>query len=163
MSSDHDKISSEVEHVGFTGTRTGLSSKQRHSLRVVLAHLKEDGAVWFHHGDCEGADEEAHEVAVALGYRIHVHPPVIETHQANTVLDVPLMDRLDAPASYMVRNQAIVNACSVLIACPQQDRVMLSSGLVNTQRSGTWSTIRKAAKTNKPRVIVYSDGTIEHL
>jgi len=158
VSSDHDKISSEVEHVGFTGTRTGLSSKQRHSLRVVLAHLKEDGAVWFHHGDCEGADEEAHEVAVALGFKIHIHPPVMGKHRAFCQSDWQ-----EQPLQYMKRNQAIVNACSVLIACPQQDRVMLSSGLVNTQRSGTWSTIRKAAKTNKPRVIVYSDGTIEHL
>jgi hypothetical protein len=118
--------------------------------------------VWFHHGDCVGADEEAHEVAVALGYRIHVHPPANEKYQADTVLNVPLMDRLDAPAPYMKRNQAIVDSCSILVACPQQDQVMLSSGLVSTQRSGTWSTIRKAQKVNKPRVIVYADGTIEH-
>jgi len=113
--------------------------------------------VWFHHGDCVGADEDAHEVAQAMGYKIHAHPPDKEKYRSHVGFAIT-----SKPAPYMVRNQAIVDACSILVACPQEDRVMLSSGLVDTQRSGTWSTIRKAQKVNKPRVIVYADGTIEH-
>ena len=148
----------EVEHVGFTGTRLGVSHKQGYALRNVLAELKADGAVWFHHGDCIGADVDAHIIAKALGYKVHVHPPSDGMYHA-CVSD---FDWGEKPAPYMVRNQVIVDMCAILIACPEEDPVMLSSGLVNTQRSGTWSTVRKAERKNIPRVIVYADGTVEH-
>ena len=145
-------MTSEVEHVGFTGTRMGLSSKQRHSLRTVLAELKNDGALWFHHGDCVGADEESHQVAKALGYKTHAHPPDQMAYAAVT-LDA---DITDEPAPYMVRNQAIVDMCAILIACPKQYPL-------NDQpkRSGTWSTVTKAERKGIPRVIIYADGTVE--
>jgi hypothetical protein len=143
---------SEVEHVGFTGTRLGLSSKQRHALRTVLAELHNDGAIWFHHGDCIGADEEAHEVAMSLRYKVHVHPPSDFSHRAFC----NMMNTSDQPAPYMVRNQAIVDACAILITSPQQWPLN-----PRPMRSGTWSTVRKAEKKGIPRVIIYADGTVE--
>ena len=144
---------SEVDHVGFTGTRIGLSSTQRHSLRTVLAELKNDGAIWFHHGDCVGADEEAHQVAKALGYKTHAHPPDVMAYAAVT-LDA---DITEEPAPYMVRNQAIVDVCDILVACPKQE-----SDHTMTTRSGTWTTVRKAIRRGLPFVICYSDGVIQY-
>ena len=142
----------ELTHVGFTGTRTGLTSRQRHTLRIVLAELHNDGAIWFHHGDCEGADEEAQEVAIALAYFIHVHPPDSDKFRADDRI-YALGARRDEPAPYMVRNQAIVDTCAILIACPNTT--------MRIGRSGTWSTVRKAGKKGIPRIIVYPDGTVE--
>jgi len=146
---------SEVVHVGFTGTRLGLSSKQRHALRTVLAELRNSGAIWFHHGDCIGADEQAHTSAKAIGYNVHVHPPASSKYRADCPRDAT--DRVELPASYTVRNQAIVDTCAMLIACPQQ-------WPLNPRpfyRSGTWSTVRKAERKGIPRVIIYADGTVE--
>jgi hypothetical protein len=56
------------------------------------------------------------------------------------------------PRDYHVRNQHIVNETEYLIATPFM--------LHETQRSGTWSTVRKARAANKMVVIIYPDGSI---
>ena len=55
--------------IGFTGTQEGMSEKQRSSLRQVLADFFADGARVFRHGDCIGADAQAHAIAKATGGR----------------------------------------------------------------------------------------------
>ena len=134
--------------VGFTGTRAGLTAKQRVGLSVVLEHLRTSHSA-FHHGDCIGADAEAAVIAQRLGYRIHVHPAeVAKGKRAFTpaVQYYPILLPLQ-------RNRNIVDACDVLVACPRFTH--------EEQRSGTWATIRYARKAGKHVLAVWPDGELE--
>src|ERR1700730_19108648 len=63
---------------GFTGTRQGMTAEQKSALRNFL-----DGGVGeFHHGDCIGADSEAHDIADECGYGIILHPPTNYSERA---------------------------------------------------------------------------------
>lgn len=55
-----------VKH--FSGTREGLTHTQRQALTAVMASYRADGFTVFHHGDCVGADAEAHAIARRLGF-----------------------------------------------------------------------------------------------
>ena len=107
---------------GFTGTRKGMSQPQKN---FVQALLKRHGGQ-LHHGDCIGADAEAHELAKALGCHITVHPPANEEYRAHKAGDVIL-----PPAGYDVRNAQIVLSSDVLIAAPANQ----------LEVGGTWRTI----------------------
>lgn len=122
--------------VGVTGTRYGRENEALEKLRQTL---KTKGAKEFHHGDCEGWDEQAHFIAKQLGLRIVVHPPDDDRHRAwcSGGLVLP-------PKPYLERNRDIVNAIQFLIAAPD--------GPERT-RSGTWSTVRYAKKRGVPGVI----------
>ena len=50
--------------IGFTGSRTGMSDKQKEGLVIKL---QEFSFSEFHHGDCKGADEEAHAIVREIG------------------------------------------------------------------------------------------------
>jgi hypothetical protein len=121
--------------IGFTGTQEGMSEKQRSSLRQVLASFFADGARVFRHGDCVGADAQAHAKAKAAGFRVVIHPPSDDSKRAFCQGDAVL-----TPRPYLVRNRHIVDASSVLIATPKGDDEL---------RSGTWSTIRYARKVRR--------------
>jgi hypothetical protein len=128
----------EVVIVGFTGTRRGMTAYQKAKLRELL---EESGCIRFHHGDCLGADAEAHDIAADLGLRTIVHPPDITTYRAwckGTVV------RPERP--YLTRNRDIVLECDVLFAAPAQ--------ALEIQRSGTWSTVRVARKLDRPVCII---------
>lgn len=53
----------------------------------------------------------------------------------------------------MQRNDAIIAACTLLLACP--------SGFESEIRSGTWATIRHAGKAGRTTLIVWPDGDVE--
>ena len=72
-------IEPAVAAIGFTGTRYGMTVAQRRTLRSLLAN---GAGREFHHGDCVGADAEAHDIAVALGIEPVIHPPVIDILRA---------------------------------------------------------------------------------
>lgn len=130
-------------HIGFTGTRHGMTAYQQWMLRLRLGcgcgttHT-------FHHGDCVGADAEAHAIAMDLGYLIHVHPPLPRQYRA--FLQGAIVEE---PQRYGTRNQAIVAACEVLIAAPRTRQ--------EEQRSGTWMTIRCARQRGVPVVMLWPD------
>jgi hypothetical protein len=129
--------------IGFTGTREGMRQVQREAVATLLAELR---GTAFHHGDCIGADEQAAEIARAIGYEIHSHPPSNAAIRAFSQADVEL-----EPKDYLVRNREIVEATQMLVAAPAGPEV---------QRSGTWSTVRYARRRGRQIRIVTPDGTV---
>lgn len=115
--------------IGFTGTQCGMSDWQKRQLKELLVLL---GAAELHHGDCIGADAEAHEIAKRLKLRVVVHPPDDPKKRA-FVTDA---DEWRQPLPYLVRNREIVDATFILIAAPLSDQMRV--------RSGTWATWRYA-------------------
>jgi hypothetical protein len=131
-------------HVGFSGTRRGMTSEQSRALRRSLASF-EDAVL--HHGDAVGADAEAHEQAVVLGWSVIIHPPINAAWRARKVASEER-----APKPYLVRNRDIVDETELLIAAPAE--------AVEHLRSGTWSTVRYARRLGRPISIIKPDGTV---
>src|SRR5262245_810451 len=129
--------------IGFTGTRMGMSQAQKDILFKVLQY--HNGM--FHHGDCVGADAEAHDMIMdKLPYLIHIHPP----------LDPKLRawrngHHMHQPKPYLERNKDIVGQCDYLLACPKSKTQV---------RGGTWNTIHYAMKVGRPFTIILPDGEL---
>jgi hypothetical protein len=120
--------------IGFTGTSAGMSDNQMQQLGTKLVELN---ATEFHHGDCVGADAQAHNLARVMFLLIHIHPPTNDYRRAFCTG----AHHIHTPKPYLDRNHDIVDACDVLIATPEQDEEIL--------RSGTWATVRYARKLQK--------------
>lgn len=128
---------------GFTGTQRGMTASQRDALRDYLRGSRGE----FHHGDCIGADSEAHEIANCMGYRIIGHPPSDPSKRAFRACH-----ELRPEKPYLERNKDIVLETTALIAAPGEVKEQL--------RSGTWSTVRFARKQGKCVVIIFPDGAV---
>jgi hypothetical protein len=126
--------------IGFTGSREGLTDRQKTALREILSRSKESDSDEFHHGDCIGADEEAYLIAEELDYRIICHPP---TNPRLRAFCASYEER--PPKQYLKRNEDIVEEADIVVACPRQK--------VEVLRSGTWATIRRARKAGKLEII----------
>ena len=126
--------------VGFTGTQKGMTEFQKEKFNYHIQRIKPDE---FHHGDCIGADEEAHNIVrkVLPDCRIVIHPPLNPSKRAWCVGDVYHTER-----EYKERNYDIVEYSDVLIATPEQPDEIL--------RSGTWMTIRYARKWKVRDIII---------
>jgi hypothetical protein len=138
-----DEITHQM-NVGFTGTRLQLSNTCITNLKQVLEYLN---VTTFKHGDCEGADTIAHNIAKQLGYSVEVHPPNVDSKRTFCDGDI-----IHDPKPYIDRNKDIVDECDILIATPHTNH--------ETIRSGTFSTIRYARKKGKKIIIIYPDGTL---
>lgn len=131
---------------GFTGTRHGMTDAQKAALRGFLA----GGSGELHHGDCVGADSDAHDVADECGYAVVIHPPY--SYKARAFREVPRhMMRPEKP--HLDRNKDIVLDTISLIAAPAE--------MEEQSRGGTWSTVRFARKQGKVVVLILPDGTIQ--
>jgi hypothetical protein len=135
--------------LGFTGTRKGMIQPQRVefiSQLYVLTPFSE-----FHHGDCVGADAQAHQEIKTYfpSTFLHVHPPIIDKNRAHCIGHVNY-----EPKGYLERNEDIVNATSILIATPKE--------MTENTRSGTWHAIRYAIRTMKRVIIIRPNGTVYH-
>lgn len=120
--------------VGFTGTQFGASTRQVVNLKFELSKL---GCTELHHGDCVGADAQAHAVALELGIPVVLHPPINMVKRAFCQGAM----RCEEARHYLDRNQKIVDDVDILIACPFSPREM--------RRSGTWSTVRYARRIGR--------------
>ena len=129
--------------LGFTGTQQGMSAAQR----AEFTHFIQRQEPWlleFHHGDCIGADAQAHALVQqhCANVRIMVHPPSNPAKRAWVQGGVLL-----PPRSYLSRNRDIVDATYLLLACPKEQE--------ETLRAGTWATIRYARAVGKTVRILY--------
>jgi hypothetical protein len=132
------------ERIGFTGTRKGMTPWQREVVRRILL-----GASEAHHGDCEGADEEFHELALAGDIDVVIHPPEDPKLQANC----PGALMVHPPKPYMARNRDIVNDTDLLVATPGNAREpRIKRG------SGTWACVGIARRLGRRVLIVWPDG-----
>lgn len=131
--------------IGFTGTQTGTTDPQLESLIEIIEGLDIEEA---HHGDCIGADNEFSVIIEAVHPKteLHCHPPTDGRKRAFTRYQVSYLEK-----PFLLRNQDIVNATDLMIACPKRMKEEL--------RSGTWATVRYARKKNVPLVIIWMDGT----
>lgn len=135
--------------VGFTGTRNGMTSKQREA----FASIKES-ARWieFHHGGCQGADVQAARIVDSFvdDAKIVCHPgPDDDPCRTDSGVD----DEVLAGKTHFARNRDIVNGCDVLIGCP---------GVATwQQRGGTFFTMDYAIKHGKPVKVIWPDGRVE--
>ncbi len=130
--------------VGFTGTRMGMTVAQAEEL---TRQLHRAGVTEFHHGDCRGADEQAHGCARSLGVTIVGHPPT-----GNGLRAWCECDELREPAAYLTRNRNIVLETQLLIATPDGPE---------RSRSGTWSTVRYARRLSAPWIVIHPNGTVD--
>jgi len=137
---------------GFTGTKHGMSTEQKECFREIVKGRH----VVFHHGDCIGADAEAHDIVVsnAASADIIIHPPLIAKYRAFKYGICRVgSTTIRKPREYLARNHDIVNESQAMIATPRFTYEEL--------RSGTWATIRYAKKVDKKLTIIYPDGTTE--
>ena len=132
--------------VGFTGTQVGMTQAQRELVSLYIKELCTGDQ--FDHGDCIGADTDAHNIALQFGCKIHIHPPINESKRAFNESFTMMYD----PKPYLDRNHDIVDSVDIMIATPKD--------LVEELRSGTWATIRYATKMRKPIIICYKDGSV---
>jgi hypothetical protein len=130
--------------VGFTGTHRGMTYGQRKAVRRLLLLLR--GAE-FHHGDCIGSDDEAHDIAVSVGLLPFIHPPRNSSKRA-----WKSSPNIAETREYLVRNHDIVNQTDMLIATPD--------GYKEKLRSGTWATIRYARSIHKLIYLVWLNGDV---
>ena len=120
--------------IGFTGTQRGMSADQADAVRNMLQLARSVSKVEFHHGDCIGADAEAHAIALAAGCDVVIHPPDVDVKRAYCQGAA----KVHEPRPYLKRNHDIVDAVQLMIGAPGEDTEQL--------RSGTWATMRYAKK-----------------
>lgn len=133
--------------VGFTGTREGMSENQLDQFCALLQRWRmypKEAPEEFHHGDCVGADAQAHDLireAQAAGMlrklRIVIHPSYHKWLRA-----YKSGDSMREPLAPLARNRHIVEVSDLLIAAPSGPEVL---------RSGTWATVRYARRRLKDK------------
>ena len=129
--------------VGFTGTRNGMTHAQGNALLAIL----EEGNVILCHGDCVGADAEAHQIALKAGVPyIIIFPPIVDKHRAFCAASRDTIVTIHPVDEYLARNKKIVDNSLLLVAAP--------SSLTEEVRSGTWSTVRYARRIGVPVIIL---------
>lgn len=128
-------------NVGITGSRTIPTIPQLFKAdKLLRLHNPE----WMHHGDCTGADEMLHEIALQLGIKTCIHPPTSDKHRAFCEGDVTQPE-----LPYLDRNKKIVDESEMLLAFPDG---------VERIRSGTWATVRYARLRAIPVAVIMPDG-----
>jgi hypothetical protein len=147
----------EVEIVGFTGTQQGMNPVQAGRVIALLMELRPEVVV---HGDCVGADADFDELMQSLkregvAVRVEIRPGVDAQGKSPARAYTKTANTVHQAKPYMKRNEDIVRQCDVLIAAPAQDKMAV--------RSGTWATVRRALKMQKPVYVVMRNGDVELL
>jgi len=138
------ELRTDYIHIGFTGTRKGMTQSQLNRVDDFLDNMDDVGSGsyrWAHHGDCIGADAEFHVLAKESGYRVYGHPPIKDDLRAFCDFDIAML-----PYPYLKRNRDIVDNSDVLIVVPEQTE--------EQPKGGTWSTYRYAKKLGRDIYLV---------
>jgi len=130
--------------LGYTGTRFGMTEYQKMFLRDFF---RSHTITELRHGKCIGGDEDAHLIAwleTDHVQKIIMHPPIYKKFESKICSTEP-PDIVELPAKgFLDRDQDIVNAVDMLLACPKDFKQL---------HSGTWYTINYAHKVGKPVII----------
>ena len=138
-------------HIGFTGTRAGMTSTQMKTFQRIIGRY---AGVVLHHGDCLGADENAHRLVTVSGGRVEIWPPDKDAARAYLHLVRPKQVlKVHEVAPYLERNRSIVENTEFLIAVPHT-RHMTYRG------SGTWYTFRYARDMGKKIRLILPSGRV---
>ena len=134
--------------LGFTGTRDGMTQRQKDWVVRLFEMYKPVGVV---HGMCIGADAQFHELALA--YKKEYYPQLRIVGRPCTIKRDQMQIRyadfqtVHGEMPPLIRNQEIVDSCTKLIACPKL--------MVEEIRSGTWATIRYARRSVKHLLLIW--------
>lgn len=135
--------------IGFTGTQEGTTKEQRATLAMLLTKL--GLAQSYGHGDCTGADAEFHQTLRDLfGAKAHIVGHIPDNDSRRAFCD---FDEYRAARPYLKRNENIARENDIVIACPKE--------ATEQQRSGTWTTVRRARDAGKALHIILPDGKIK--
>jgi hypothetical protein len=134
--------------IGFTGSRDGMTYRQKAAVRLTLAKLIDKlgpDAVALH-GDCIGADAGFDALCVGLGIARTCRPSNLPFARAYTGARA-----VGEPKPPLVRNREIVDDSAVIIGAPSSYKEVL--------RSGTWATLRYARRVGRQIQIIAPDGS----
>ena len=130
--------------VGFTGTRFGMTEKQRNNFLQLIAGWE---PTEFHMGCCKGADKEAAAIYWALCDAPYIvgHPgPLHDPWQDPEVFS--LCSEIRPRTNHFARNRNIVHVCDVLLAAPKEP--------FRQPRGGTWYTYDQAQKIARQTIVL---------
>ena len=130
--------------VGFTGTRAGMTAEQ---IAKVSKIFREAMPFTFVHGDCIGADTDAHHLALKAGAEVIMRPCTLTKQRSFS----EGAEKVYPPKPPLDRNREIVADSTLMIATPK--------GFSEESSGGTWYTIRYARSMKKPLIIVWPDGS----
>ena len=143
-------------HIGFSGTRYGMTLLQRRAVYRVFRWYRDNrSAITVHHGSCVGADAEAHDIARMLGLSVALHPGVSAKGDSPYRAECATLqgERVWTPRHYFTRNAAIVACTGVLVAATGD----------GTEDRGASHAISCAVKLERPVVIVSADGRLQRV
>jgi hypothetical protein len=127
-------------HIGITGTRWGMSERQKEIVLYIYrkAMIIFHNAITLHQGMCEGSDTEMHDLIREYDSQATVigHPSIKKDHEVWRQCDKYREDK-----DHLERNRDIVAEVDLMVATPHQEE--------EQQRGGTWYTIRHAKKVIK--------------
>lgn len=134
---------------GFTGTRHGMTTAQR---RVFTDYLRTHmgRADSLLHGDCTGADQQAHHIVKAI--RPHSYIEIYPSNLSDNRAYCEGAALVHSPQPPLVRNKLIVDGCGLLLSTPAEPYEM--------HRGGTWHTVRYARSRVKAHIIFWPDGSV---
>jgi len=136
------------EEWGFTGTRAGMTEKQKDLTRACLT-LGQPAII--RHGAAYGADREFHAIwREELPRRFaDVWPADDKSRKLFDDQDNVAVNPVLPP---LQRNEEIVKRSKYMIATPHTQQEEL--------RSGTWATVRCARRLEKPCLIIWPNGVM---
>ncbi len=124
--------------IGFTGTRNGMSDKQKKNVKEYLETNKADIERVLH-GGCVGSDEDFHKMCRHFRREVYLGHSVLDPNDKSMRGNIKGANTVHEAEPYLKRNRNIVNICDVLLATPND----------YSQRGGTWYTINNARGRGK--------------
>lgn len=145
-------------NIGVTGTKAGATPQQLlASFELIEAVVKEHGVkrVRVHQGLCIGFDEQITRRVKEYWPNLIIcgHPPLNESRMADIA---DLCTYLKPPGEYLARDRDIVHHSPELIIGAPRNYKYQSHG------SGTWYTLRFAAKLKREARVVFRDGSVKN-